>query len=105
MPGPHVFPSPKRAALPLSESSVCHWAERLSREVGARWIPKDLRRTCATGLARLGASREIRRRLLNHAPEGIGDVYDQHDYLAELASFLERWGESVAAASVMRPSP
>lgn len=70
-------------------------AHRESRRVGGE-------RTSETLAGPLGASREIRRRLLNHAPEGVEDVYDQHDYLAELAGYLERWGEAVVSASVMR---
>lgn len=56
----------------------------------------DLRRTCRTGLARLGVRADIAERVLNHKQPGMTGVYDQHDYQAEMRAALERWAAHLA---------
>ena len=58
----------------------------------------DLRHCCATGMASLGIPREIRERVQNQVTgrsQSIGARYDQHEYLAEKRSALERWQTEV----------
>ena len=54
----------------------------------------DLRRTVGTNLARLGVSKDIRARILNHV-EGARSVtdavYNQHEFWAEKRTALELW--------------
>ncbi|MFL5195782.1 MAG: tyrosine-type recombinase/integrase, partial [Microvirga sp.] len=61
------------------------------------WRYHDLRRTCATGMARLGVLGEIIARILNHAtPAGVTNAhYNHYDYIQEKRSALSRWGEAV----------
>jgi integrase len=63
------------------------------------WILHDLRRTAASGLAKLNSSEAVLSRILNHAPsrsEGItGRVYNHHDYLPQMRSALEQWAAHV----------
>ena len=55
-------------------------------------LAKDLRTTVKTGMARLGILREIRDRVQNHKPQGIGDKgYNFHEYMDEKRDALERW--------------
>jgi integrase len=56
------------------------------------WTIHDLRRTVGTGLGRLGMSRFIISRILNHADRSVTGIYDQYDYLTEKRAALEGWG-------------
>lgn len=57
----------------------------------APWTIHDLRRTTASGLGKLGASRFIIGRVLNHADLSVTGIYDRHAYLAEKRHALESW--------------
>jgi integrase len=61
------------------------------------WRCHDLRRTCATGMARLGVLGEVISRVLNHAtPSGVTNAhYNHHEYLREKQAALEAWGSRV----------
>jgi integrase len=64
---------------------------------GASWTadkpsPHDLRRTVETRLASIGIAEEIRDRILNHAPQGVGARhYNKHDYINEKRVAFGRW--------------
>jgi integrase len=69
-------------------------------EAGAEHFTKhDLRRTCATGCARLGASPFIVSRILGHSVQPgvlqVTGIYDRFDRLPELASALNAWASYV----------
>ena len=54
----------------------------------------DLRRTAATGMAKLGVSPHVVERVLNHASgtfAGVAGVYNRFAYLPEMRDALERW--------------
>jgi integrase len=78
--------------------------ELASEEAGepveiARWTWHDLRRTMATGLARLGVPVRITEATINHISGtggGIVAVYQRHDYADEKREALEAWGQAVA---------
>jgi integrase len=62
------------------------------------WTFHDLRRTCATGLARLGVQVPVIEKVLNHSSgtfAGIVQVYQRHSFDAEKANALERWAAHV----------
>jgi len=62
------------------------------------WHIHDLRRTCASGLQRLGVRLEVTERVLNHVSGSFGGIVGvyQRDALAEeRATALERWAERV----------
>jgi integrase len=61
-------------------------------EAVAPWTIHDLRRTTASGLGKLGISRFIISRILNHADSSVTGIYDRHAYLAEKRHALESWG-------------
>jgi integrase len=62
------------------------------------WVLHDLRRTCRTGLSRLGVSREVAEAAINHvgARAGLVGVYDKHDYADEILTALRQWQAHVA---------
>ena len=63
------------------------------------WRLHDLRRTCVSGMARLGIAPHVADKILNHQAgtiSGVAAVYQRHDFLAERKHALERWGAHVA---------
>jgi len=69
------------------------------------WILHDLRRTAATGMARLNIAPHVVDRILNHVSgtiRGVAAVYNRHAYLEERKSALETWGRYVE--SLVRPN-
>ena len=66
----------------------------------APWRQHDLRRTTATGMAKLGIDEKITELCLNHVPRelrGVRAVYNKHDYLLEKTEALGRWADYVLA--------
>ncbi|MGE8940475.1 tyrosine-type recombinase/integrase [Leptospira interrogans] len=62
------------------------------------WCIHDLRRTFASGLARLGIMPHIIERALNHASgqiSGVAAVYNRHPYREDVAAALEKWSAEV----------
>jgi len=57
----------------------------------APFTPHDLRRTCRTGMARIGVRRFVARRFLNHKQRGVDGVYDLHEYFKQKRRALRRW--------------
>jgi integrase len=60
------------------------------------FTPHDLRRTCRTGLAKLGVADAVAGRILNHAVPGMAAVYNKHNYLDEMRMALDRWAGHLA---------
>lgn len=63
-----------------------------------RWTFHDLRRTAATGLARLAIPVRVTEAVLNHVSgtaAGIVSVYQRHDYRDEKRQALEAWSRFV----------
>jgi integrase len=63
------------------------------------WRLHDLRRTCVSGMARLGVAPHVADKILNHQSgtiSGVAAVYQRHDFLAERREALERWGAYVS---------
>jgi integrase len=71
--------------------------ERIDRLSGVTdWTLHDLRRTGATGLAKLKISPPVIGRVLNHAPEGVtARVYNHYDYAPEMQDALDVWASHV----------
>jgi integrase len=63
------------------------------------WRLHDLRRTCVSGMARLGVAPHIADKILNHQVgtiSGVAAVYQRHEFLAERKAALDLWGAHVA---------
>ncbi len=67
------------------------------------WRVHDLRRTCRTGMARLGVPEIVSERILNHLPQGLGKIYNVHEYLDEKRSALVQWAQEVQ--NIVDPPP
>lgn len=104
--GPYVFGiTGERPAAGFSHAKAR--AEKLAAEAAeksraegreavdvADWRLHDLRRTAASGIARLGVAPHILSRVLNHAPGaslGVTAIYNRHGYEAEKRHALDLW--------------
>jgi integrase len=62
------------------------------------WRLHDLRRTCVSGIARLGIPPHVADKILNHQTgtiSGVAAVYQKHQFLAERQTALELWGTHI----------
>jgi hypothetical protein len=62
------------------------------------WRLHDLRRTCVSGMARLGIAPHIADKILNHQAgtiSGVAAVYQRHDFLVERRTAVEKWGAHI----------
>jgi integrase len=63
------------------------------------WRLHDLRRTCVSGMARLGVAPHVADKILNHQVgtiSGVAAVYQRHEFLAERRAALDLWGTHIA---------
>jgi integrase len=63
------------------------------------WRLHDLRRTCVSGMARLGIAPHVADKILNHQTgtiSGVAAVYQRHEFLSERRQALDLWGAHVA---------
>ena len=62
------------------------------------WTLHDLRRSAASGLARLGVELHVIERMLNHVSGsfgGIVSVYQKHKFENEMRTALDKWGAHI----------
>ena len=83
-----------RGTKPFQEfSSAKRRLDQLSGVTG--WRLHDLRRTCVSGMARLGFAPHVADKILNHQVgtiSGVAAVYQRHEFLAERRAALDLWG-------------
>ncbi len=68
------------------------------------WVLHDIRRTVASNLGKLGFSRFIQDRILNHVDKGVGSVYDLYSYDKEREQALTAWGKRLAEIVLGKPA-
>ncbi|TPK57339.1 DUF4102 domain-containing protein [Mesorhizobium sp. B2-4-19] len=64
------------------------------------WHLHDLRRTCATELAKLGVKQEVTEAILNHKTgkvSGVAAIYNRYDYQEEKRDALVQWANRIQA--------
>jgi len=92
---------------------VNNWDEvkhRISAKAGitaSSWRLHDLRRTCASGMQKLGIQVPVIEKALNHISgtfRGIVGVYQTHDYADEVRIALQRWADRVEEIVGGRPA-
>ena len=93
--GPYVFSL--LGTKPFQEFSRAK--RRLDEMSGVTgWCLHDLRRTCVSGMARLGVASHVADKILNHQAgtiSGVAAVYQRHEFLAEHKQALDIWGAHV----------
>lgn len=104
----YIFTTTGRGALQGYHKGRNHIAKRMvevaSEERGEaveipHWTFHDLRRTAATGMARLGIPVRVTEAVLNHVSGtagGIVSVYQRHDYADEKRDALDAWARLVS---------
>jgi integrase len=66
--------------------------------------PHDLRRTYGTTVTSMGFGRENMDRIMNHKPkDSITDIYDRHDYSAEIKRVMEAVAGHIVRLASGRP--
>jgi len=95
---PWVFVGRRGASL---ANNPARWTEILHNASGLDFTLHDLRRTCATGCARLGASESTVSRILGHraiaGTIAVSGIYDRFDRLPEIRAALLAWSNYVEA--------
>jgi integrase len=97
------------------DKGMLECAQKEARERGAGpadvqiepWVLHDLRRTVASGMARLGVALPVVEKCLNHVSGsfgGIVGVYQQHDFKDEKRAAFEAWAQHVEAVVSGRPA-
>ncbi|MGA7609583.1 MAG: site-specific integrase, partial [Xanthobacteraceae bacterium] len=93
--GPFVFST--LGAKSFNEfSKAKRQLDQLSGVTG--WRLHDLRRTCVSGMARLGVAPHVADKILNHQSgtiSGVAAVYQRHEFLAERQAALDLWGAHI----------
>lgn len=62
------------------------------------WTLHDLRRTCASGMARMGISPHIVEKVLNHSSgtiRGVAAIYNRYEYADEMRDALDQWAAHI----------
>jgi integrase len=91
-PGPLVFSDLGTKPFP-SFSRAKRELDKVSGVAG--WRLHDLRRTCVSGMARLGVAPHVADKILNHQAgtiSGVAAVYQRHEFLSKRQTALEQWG-------------
>ena len=65
--------------------------------------PHDLRRTCATGMARARVPRFVVARVLGHINGSVTGIYDRYEYLDEKRVALDTWGRVLTGIVANEP--
>ena len=61
---------------------------------GGHWTAHDLRRTCASGMQKLGVIPAVIDAALNHKEsKGVTGIYQRYDYAKEIADAWAKWGK------------
>lgn len=97
-PDERVFPAQRGGRGTFSGFSRCK--RRVDDLTGiSDWTLHDLRRTAATGMAKLGVAPHVVERILNHTSgtfAGVTGVYNRFGYQPEMRAALDVWAKFVA---------
>ena len=103
-----IFPS-RITKRPVTPRAVAKAMFRSLETLGLKdATPHDLRRTTATGMAKLGVTRLVVDKVLNHVSADrstIAGVYDRHAYENEKRRALESWAANLQDILPHQPSP
>ena len=88
--------------------NFCRIKERLDAKLKLEkhWQFHDLRRSCASGLQRLGVRVEVIEATLGHRSgvfRGITSIYQRHDFADEKRAALQRWADHVEQLAAGKP--
>jgi integrase len=80
---------------PMSSSAMAHALKKRGyKHMGIdHFVPHDLRRTAATGIAKLGYPTEVIAKILNHSLRGITAVYNRYQYDEQVKEAMQAWAD------------
>jgi integrase len=97
-----IAAQPRVGDFVFGASPVSHF-DRIKRELAlqlsAPWVVHDIRRSVASGMARIGVPVPTIEKLLAHRSgtfAGIVGTYQRHSFLPEMAAAVERWSSHVS---------
>ena len=99
--GPRVFPG--RRGAPLSTGGNLKAVIDKAAPGLAPWTVHDLRRTSRSLMSRAEVRPDIAERVLGHVIQGVGRVYDRHEYLSEKRDALDRLAALIG--DIVNPPP
>jgi integrase len=95
--GPWTFTTTGRGPIRNFDDAKNLIDARLGETV-AKWNIHDIRRSVATGLAKLGVLPHVIEAVQNHAPQGISrQVYNRYSYAKEKREALDLWAKHLAS--------
>jgi integrase len=105
--GPFVFGASPIANYSRGKAAI---DQAVGQDITERWTFHDLRRTAASGMAKLHVPQEVTEKILNHTSgklSGVAGIYNRHEYSDEKRGALEAWSRFVLshqqpAANVVR---
>lgn len=93
--GPFVFGASPIANYSRGKAAI---DQAVAQDITERWTFHDLRRTVASGMARLGIAVHVTEAVLNHRSgkiSGVAAVYNRYDYGSEKRQALAAWARFV----------
>jgi integrase len=77
-----------------------HVKQALDAHMGdtPKWVIHDIRRSVASGMARIGIAVPVIEKILAHKSgtfRGIVGTYQRHSFLPEMAAAMQRWGDYI----------
>ena len=103
--GDFVFTSNK--ARKLGNMSPAKTALDAQMKTKEAWVFHDLRRTAASGMARLGIALPVIEKVLNHKSgsfKGVVGVYQKHTFMPEMRVAAQRWADHVEGLVSDKPA-
>jgi integrase len=98
-PTEYLFPAVSKRQPYVHQHSIGQAWRRICRKAGIEGVnPHDVRRTVATGMARLGVQPHVIEAVLNHVSghrAGVAGVYQRYDYADEMLQALNLWANHV----------
>jgi len=98
---PFVFASPEKDGKPIEKQAAARALHR-NRKVFdlPRFHAKDLQRTAATSMSRLGVVDTVIDRILGHVQKGIIRHYNHYDFEPEKEAALDLWSENLTRLTI-----
>lgn len=97
----YVFPSTTKRNVeagvePMESRSISKAVARHTEDFGVdKFTPHDFRRTVQTQMAKMGVDAVVVEKVLNHELTGMMRIYNQHDYMDERRSALDKWSKKL----------
>jgi len=99
-----IAAQPHTSEFVFGSSSIGHHFNRIKPELDRHmgdappWVIHDIRRSVASGMAKLGIAVPVIEKILAHRSgtfAGVVGVYQKHSFLPEMAAAAQRWADRV----------